>query len=123
MVQFCARVIAPGIQANAKPRRPKKSHSKPLCLAPLAQGATVSIHSILKILRILGTLRTLTQLMGLGQTGAGGEGAIILSNLIHFHPLSGGEGAARLVVEEAQELELASAPHPQMGAGHVTDQR
>ena len=126
LVQLCARVIAHGTLASAKPRLPKKSSSRPIGLASLAQGATLSIHTIfstLEILRILGTLRTLTQLMGLGQTGAGGEGAIILSNLIHFHPLSGGEGAARLVVGEAQELELASASHPQLGAGHVTDQR
>ena len=78
MVQFCAKVIAPGMQASAKPRGPKKSSSRPLCLAPLVQDATIfSIHtifSILKILTILDTQRilSLSQLMGLGQSGAGG---------------------------------------------------
>ena len=98
MVQFCAKVIAPGMQASAKLRRPKKSSSRTLCLAPLAQGATLSI------LGITSTLRTLSQLTGLGQPGAGGE------------------GAARAVGGEAPEQGLASALYLQLGANHVTDQ-
>ena len=82
MVQYCARVIAPGLQASAKSRQLKKTHSEQIGLAPLAQGATLTKFSTLKILMILGTLnilslRTLSQLTGLGPAGAGGKGAAI----------------------------------------------
>ena len=128
MVQFCAKVIAPGMQASAKLRGSKKSSSRPLCLAPLAQGATLSIHtifSILKILTILDTLRilSLSQLMGLGHTGAGEEGDSYFDHYYCPPLLPGGEDAAKVVEGKAPELELGSALHLQMGADHVTDQR
>ena len=114
--RLCARVTAPGTLASARRGRPKNT----LSLAPLAQGATLtivstlrilstlstlSILSILKILGSLSILRTLSQKTGLGQPGAGGD------------------LAARAVVGEAPEQGLASALHLQLGASHVTDQR
>ena len=124
MARFCARVIAHGRQASARPRHPKRiprlpatvqtatagqpawapavscQQLKPLAL--LAQDATLSTLNILVILSIPSIL---SQLMGLGRTGAGGE------------------SAARAVGEEDGGQGLASASRPQPGGSHVAGQQ
>ena len=129
MVQFCARVIAPGTQASVRPKQPKRTRRQlparvrtatrgqqpawaPVVacqqlqpLAPLAQDAKLATLNILNTLRILMSLRTLSQLTGHGQAGAGGE------------------SAARAVAREGPGQGFASAPRLQLEGGHVKDQR
>ena len=109
MVQFCARVIAPGTQESARPstlRIPAWVQTATvdqfawapavawhqlqfLGLAPLDQGATL-------------TTLTLSQLTVLGQPGVSGVVAV-------------------RAVGEDPEQGLASARHPQLEANHVMD--
>ena len=100
MARLCARVIAHGRQASARPRRPKRIPRLPATV----QTATTDQPALAPAVACQ-QLKPLSQLTGLGQTGAGGE------------------SAARAVEEEGGGQGLASASRPQPGGSRVAGQQ
>ena len=98
MARFCARVIAHGRQASARPRRPKRIPQLPATV----QTATTDQPALAPA---VACQQLKPQLTGLGRTGAGGE------------------SAARVVGEEGGGLGLASASRPQPGGSRVAGQQ
>ena len=111
LVQLSARVTAPGTQANATPNSHQISAwvqtatKDQLALAPVVACQKKLQPLSLAPLGQGATLNTRSQWTGLGQPGVCGE------------------SAARAVEGEDPEQGLDSAPHHQLGANHVMDQR